>query len=406
MSTLTLRSSQPWQKVKLADVSERCLGKMLDAKKNKGRPLPYLRNPNVRWFEVDTTDLKTMPFEDHEHERYGLRAGDIVICEGGEAGRAAIWDGRISDMKFQKAIHRVRPGPRLHNRFFVHRLMADHQNGQLDDYLTGATIKHFTGQDLARYEFLLPPLAEQKRIAGILDAADALRAKRRESLAQLDSLLQSTFLTLFGDPVSNPMGWEKTTIGEVVENIDSGWSPSCLERPAKDDEWGVLKLGAVTYCKYRDDQTKALPPELAPRPEIEVKQGDLLFARKNTYDLVAACAYVHATRPKLLLPDLIFRLRLSKAARAEPIFMWQQLIVPRLRKHIQSFAGGAAGSMPNISKAKLRTIEVVLPPLHLQRRFAAIVESVERQKARQRAHLADLDALFASLQNRAFRGEL
>jgi type I restriction enzyme S subunit len=101
--------------------------------------MPDLRNPNVRWFDVDTSDLQLMPFEDHKHERYGLKAGDIVICEGGEAGRAAIWDGRLPELKFQKAIHRVRPGPRLHNRFFVHRLMADHQNGRLGDYLTGAT---------------------------------------------------------------------------------------------------------------------------------------------------------------------------------------------------------------------------------------------------------------------------
>lgn len=272
--------------------------------------------------------------------------------------------------------------------------------------ITGVAQPQITGQSLTRFQIPLPPLAEQKRIAAILDAADALRAKRREALAQLDTLLQSTFLTLFGDPVTNPMGWPKSTIDELVENIDSGWSPTCLDRPANDDEWGVLKLGAVTYCIYRDDQTKALPSGLTPRPEIEVRKGDLLFARKNTYDLVAACAYVHETRSKLMLPDLIFRLRLSKTAKTEPIFMWQQLIVPRLRKLIQSFAGGAAGSMPNISKAKLRSIEVICPPLPLQQKFAAIVESIERQKTTQRDHLAELDALFATLQHRAFRGEL
>ena len=73
-----------WPKVKLADVAEQCLGKMLDANKNKGHLMPYLRNPNVRWFDVDTSNLKLMRFEDHEHERYGLKAGDIVICEGTE----------------------------------------------------------------------------------------------------------------------------------------------------------------------------------------------------------------------------------------------------------------------------------------------------------------------------------
>ncbi|EQD70077.1 restriction modification system DNA specificity domain protein, partial [mine drainage metagenome] len=149
---------EPWPVVRLGEVAELCLGKMLDAQKNKGRPQPYLRNPNVRWFDVDLSDVQLMPFEEHEDARYGLAAGDVVICEGGEAGRAAIWDGRVPNMKFQKAIHRVRCGPQLSNRYLVHRLMADYQSGRLADYYTGATIKHLTGQDLARYRVPLPTL--------------------------------------------------------------------------------------------------------------------------------------------------------------------------------------------------------------------------------------------------------
>lgn len=340
-----------------------------------------------------------------EANRTLVEPGDVLLSITADLGRTAVVPHGIGKAFINQhlAILRVR---NIDPQFLSAFIASPEGQKQVMGRNRQAVKAGLNFDDIRSFQIPLPPLAEQKRIARILDAADALRAKRRESLAQLDSLLQSTFLDLFGDPVSNPMGWGKVSIGEIVENIDSGWSPSCLDRPAKEEEWGVLKLGAVTYCTYRDDQTKALPADLTPRPEIEVRQGDLLFARKNTYDLVAACAYVHATRPKLLLPDLIFRLRLSNTAKAEPIYMWQQLIVPRLRKHIQSFAGGAAGSMPNISKAKLRTIEVILPPLPLQRRFAAIVESVERQKARQRAHLAELDALFASLQHRAFRGEL
>jgi type I restriction enzyme S subunit len=120
-----------WPEVALAEVAEHCLGKMLDAAKNKGRLLPYLRNPNVRWFDIDSSAVQLMPFEPHEDERYGLRAGDVLVCEGGEAGRAAIWDGRRPEMKFQKAIHRVRPGERLDARYLVHRLFADYQSGAL-----------------------------------------------------------------------------------------------------------------------------------------------------------------------------------------------------------------------------------------------------------------------------------
>jgi type I restriction enzyme S subunit len=107
-----------------------------------------------------------------------------------------------------------------------------------------------------------------------------------------------------------------------------------------------------------------------------------------------------------MLPDLIFRFRLKRDAEVEPKFLWRLLIEPHQRQTIQKLAGGAAGSMPNISKATLKTVKLIKPPIDLQRRFATIVESVERQKARLRAHLAEPDALFASLQTRAFNGEL
>ena len=271
---------------------------------------------------------------------------------------------------------------------------------------SGANLPRLSPKQLASFKIPLPPFAEQKRIAGILDAADALRAKRREALAQLDTLLQSTFLDMFGDPVTNPMGWEINWFDNWLDNIDSGWSPKCLNRKALIGEWGVLKLGAVTWCEFDESAQKALPPSLAPRPELEVAPGDLLFTRKNTHDLVAAVAYVHNVRPRLMLSDLIFRLRLKSGIEMKPTFLWQLLIQPKQRRVIQKFAGGSAGSMPNISKAKLKTLQLIKPPLDLQNRFATIVESVEEQKARQCAHLAELDTLFASLQSRAFRGDL
>lgn len=274
------------------------------------------------------------------------------------------------------------------------------------DVASGANYPAVSDAKVKASTIPLPPLVEQKRIAAILDEADALRAKRREALAQLDTFLQSTFVDMFGDPITNPMGWEVDKLGTWLENIDSGWSPKCLEGKAGESDWGVLKLGAVTWCEFDDGEQKALPPEIKPKPELEVRKGDLLFARKNTYNLVAAAAYVHNTRPKLMLPDLIFRLRLTPSAPVHPLFLWQLMVEPHQRRKIQNLAGGAAGSMPNISKAKLKAVELICPPLELQRRFATIIESVEQQKARMRSHLDELDALFASLQHRAFNGEL
>jgi type I restriction enzyme S subunit len=192
----------------------------------------------------------------------------------------------------------------------------------------------------------------------------------------------------------------------LLANIDSGWSPNCLDRPVTGKEWGVLKLGAVTWCEYNAAENKALPPNVEPDAAIEVKRGDLLFTRKNTHELVAACALVRETPPRLLMSDLIFRLRMRPSAKVDTCFLHQLLIHPSKRREIQKLASGSAGSMPNISKARLQTATIELPPLSLQREFAHRVRAVEKLKAVQRASLAELDALFASLQHRAFRGEL
>ncbi len=300
----------------------------------------------------------------------------------------------------------LRPGPGIDPHYFGHYFRTASYRRVVSQMASGANINNLRKEHLDNLRIPLPTPAEQKRIAAILDAADALRAKRREALAQLDTVLQSTFLDTFGDPVANPMGWDTETFENWLESIDSGWSPRCLNRRAEIDEWGVLKLGAVTWCEFDGSDQKALPPNLDPRPELEVAPGDLLFVRKNTHDLVAAAAYVHEVRPRLMLSDLIFRLRLKPGVGITPTFLWQLLIQPKQRRAIQRFAGGSAGSMPNISKAKLKTEELIRPPLELQHRFAAIVESVERQKASQRAHLSELDNLFGSLQSRAFRGNL
>jgi type I restriction enzyme S subunit len=264
--------------------------------------------------------------------------------------------------------------------------------------------RHF--KFLRRLDVIFPPLDEQRRIAAILDQTDELRRKRREAIQYLDKLRSTFFNSAFGDLAQNKKDWEREKFDTLIENIDSGWSPICLDRPATADEWGVLKLSAVTRCEYDDREQKALPIAVLPRSDIEVKTGDILITRKNTRDLVAACALVTHTRPRLMLSDLIFRIRLKPHAQVEPAFIHGLLTQPSKRRAIQALAGGSAGSMPNISKEKLRTVLVEMPPIALQRTFATRVAEIDNLKALHRGHLAKLDALFASLQHRAFRGDL
>ncbi|MDZ4110427.1 MAG: restriction endonuclease subunit S [Brevundimonas sp.] len=300
----------------------------------------------------------------------------------------------------------IAPGPDLDRDYLFHFLRTDQVIERATSMASGANLPRISPKHLIEFEIPLPSLDEQRRIATILDQADALRRCRRETLRKVEALQLSQFETMFGDPRQNPRGWATVPFGHLLTDIQSGWSPTCLDRPAEEDEWGVLKLGAVTYGRFDDTAQKALPEGTPPRPHIEVHVGDLLFTRKNTHELVAACALVRETRPRLLLSDLIFRLCLADPLRSHPEYIHGLLSHPAKRAEIQNLASGAAGSMPNISKARLRTVPISLPPPELQARFAEFVEELESLRSRAVDHLGYLDSLFASLQHRAFRGEL
>lgn len=183
-----------WVTRKVSEIAKHSLGKMLDKAKNKGDLQPYLRNLNVRWFEFDLTDLLEMPFLPTEVEKYTAVKGDVLICEGGYPGRAAIWDEDYA-IHFQKALHRVRFHEPEHNKWFVYYLYAQDKSGELRRHFNGAGIQHFTGEGLARFEVPLPPLPELRRAVEKFDAlateTQRLESLTKQKLTALDDLKKS-----------------------------------------------------------------------------------------------------------------------------------------------------------------------------------------------------------------------
>lgn len=176
-----------WIRVPLAAVSESVLGKMLDKEKNRGEPHRYLRNIDVRWREFSLDNLQEMRFELGEEERYGLTPGDVLVCEGGEPGRAAVWRHEGSDIRFQKALHRVRCADTLLPDWLVDVLQAHAFTGFLSNYFTGSGIAHLTGVSLVRIPIPLPPTAEQAEIVRRVDQLYTLANKLEQ---RIDAALQ------------------------------------------------------------------------------------------------------------------------------------------------------------------------------------------------------------------------
>lgn len=270
----------------------------------------------------------------------------------------------------------------------------------------GATFKEVSKAIVSRVEIALPPLPEQRRIAAILDQAETLRTRRRAALAQLDNLTQSIFLDMFGDPVANDRGWPRTKIDSFVAGFESGKSLVADDEDDSTSAFRVLKVSAVTSLEYKPDQSKALPSGYVPPTSHIVRACDLLFSRANTTDLIGATAFVDQTPDNLLLPDKLWRFVWHHPPRTTPLYVRQLFRQPKFRQEIGQRASGTSGSMKNISQGKVLSIEVGQPPLPLQQTFATRIQAIEALKAKHRAALTELDALFASLQHRAFSGEL
>ena len=192
-----------WPMVPLGDIADVKLGKMLDqAKHQKGELLPYARNVSVRWGTIDTHDLPEMYFEDDELERFGLRAGDVLVCEGGEPGRAAVWNGRLPNLKYQKALHRVRFKVPFEPSMLVYLLQEMALSGALVGWLSGTTIKHLTLESFNKLPIPLPSLATQQAIVAEIEAEQALVAANRELSARFEKKIQATLARVWGEDVT------------------------------------------------------------------------------------------------------------------------------------------------------------------------------------------------------------
>ena len=191
---------EPSGKRKVGDIAVHSLGKMLDKNKNKGTLRPYLRNLNVRWFTVDTSDLLEMRITDAEVERYTVRQGDLLICEGGYPGRSSIWE-EDDEIFFQKALHRVRFEDEAYSRLLMYFLYMSDQSGALQEYCSGAGIQHFTGQSLAKFEMPFPSVSVAKKMIVTIEAMHRssmeLEGHFQQKLQDIDDLRQSLLQKAF-----------------------------------------------------------------------------------------------------------------------------------------------------------------------------------------------------------------
>lgn len=199
------------------------LGKMLDAARNSGTPKPYLGNRAVQWGRIDTSDLQLMPLAGKDLERYRLRTGDLLVCEGGEVGRAAIWDGQIEECYYQKALHRLRPKRGYEPRLLLAVLQEHVRNGVLADFVTQTSIAHLPREKFLQVPIPCPPPAEQSAIVDVLSDVDALVDQCDELISKKRALKQAVMQQLLTGQTRLPGfsgDWEEIAFGDVFSRIN------------------------------------------------------------------------------------------------------------------------------------------------------------------------------------------
>lgn len=336
-----------------------------------------------------------------ELKSFAVMPGDLIVSCSGTLGRVAIVPWGAKPGIINQALLRIRPKPDvLSSRFFKMLLETPEIQSRLFGSAGGSAIKNVRPlSEIRKVEFQLPPLAEQRRIAEVLDRAEVLRAKRRAALAQLDTLTQSIFHHLFGDPDANPKGWPIRRIGDLLLSATYGTS----KKAAATGEFAVLRMNNITRTGEMDlNDLKYMDLDTSEQSRYLVTKGDVLFNRTNSAELVGKTAIVRELQPMAYAGYLV-RLRVN--AKNDPEYLVRFLNTGYAKKMLRGMCKSIIG-MANINAKEIQEVKVAQPPKKLQGDFARRVTAIEKLRASHRASLTRLDTLFAVLQYRAFRGEL
>jgi type I restriction enzyme, S subunit len=353
-----------------------------------------------------------------------LRPGDVCVNSTGTGtiGRVGLW-GASHDGTFFVDTHVmvVRPNPdRIVSKFLSESLLSSWVQREMEaSCFTGSTNQvELSKSAFIELALLLPPLAEQRKIAAILSSVDDATECTQAVIDQLGLLKKAMMAEVLARGLPGrhsrlkqteiglvPEGWDVVPLGTLLDSIDAGWSPLCESAPAGEDEWGVLKVSAVSWGEFRPGENKRLPANLQPRYQAEVRPGDLLVSRANTPELVGRCVLVRETRPKLMMSDKLMRLRVNPAG-ASPGFLRLVLETTHSRHRIEDGATGSSRSMKNISQEKLRTIWVPHPSIEEQGVIARVFDMMGTRLTDEASVLNGLRSLKSALMSVLLTGEV
>jgi type I restriction enzyme S subunit len=412
-------SAARWDTRPLGELFDIGSGKTMSAAARKGvDKIPFLRTSNVLWDRLDLDSLDEMAISEAELSQRSLRPGDLLVCEGGEIGRAAVWDGSIDRITFQNHVHRLRAKEHLVDeidpRFYVFFLQsAFTQQGIFEGAGNRTTIPNLSRSHVAGLEVPFPSFPEQRAIVTALGlarrAADlqttalsTAQALRRSALSELLSKGQASEPTRESEIGEVPASWDVVEFSTVREDLRYGTSVRCTLEPKA---FPVLRIPNILSARIDSSELKYadLAPKEAARYKLE--SGDLIFIRTNgVIERLGLCAVYRDDPADALFASYLIRARLKPGV--DPDFMAYYFSSDAGISQISARATPAADGKYNLNTGIIDSLVVPLPSLSEQQEIAAVIRAIDKKIAVHRSKLEAVGRLFERLLQGFMTGEL
>ncbi|MCV6998922.1 restriction endonuclease subunit S [Mycolicibacterium alvei] len=392
------------QTVPLASIAEVKLGRQRSPQNHSGPSMrKYLRAANVGWNGLILADIKTMNFTDEEMATFQLKPGDLLLNEASgspkEVGKPALWSGEIDDCAFQNTLLRVRPSSEVDPKYLLQFFRQQAAIGAFARGSRGVGIHHLGREALSKWQVPLPPIDEQRRIAAILDRADAIRAKRRTANTYFGDLILSIFIDCFGaHPEATTAPLDEVAV--VTSGITKGRKTSAPTTP--------VPFLAVVNVQAGHLNMKVVKEIDATSAEVEryaLRDGDLVLTEGGDPDKLGRGTVWRGELPLCLHQNHIFRVRIRDDTRIHPDYLSAFIGSPPARSYFLQAAKQTTG-IASINMTQLKALPVHIPPADKQQRYLDRLQAINARGTSLAAAATAQDELFASLQSRAFRGEL
>lgn len=365
----------------------------------------------IRIRDLSKQSVETF-YDDQYEEEYVVRHGDILIGMDGDFNIVK-WKSREALLNQRICKIEAHDGSGFDTDFLFYSLAPELD---LIHKSTGATtVKHLSVKDIRAIEKAFPPLNEQQKIASILTAVDEVIESTQAQINKLKDLKTGMMQELLTNGIGHtefkdspvgriPKAWEIVKLGSVLEKIDSGWSPNCVEVPPNIGEWGVLKVSSVTRGTFLEEQSKTLPVELEPRESIRVGKDDLLLTRANgVAELVGKCVIVKdEPKRKLMMSDKL--LRLKPNGRISRKFLLHVFNSSATRRQIEFCWGGSSGQK-NIGQSDIKVFDIVLPRLEEQISIGNTLTNIDESIDAKAAKLKHITAIKSALMQDLLTGK-